>query len=67
MKLKRSVFYQKCFRLVCGSVALATVGLAVYAVLRDCGLIPDAGTALPEGEAEEIVARIREKYLGGSL
>ena len=62
MALKKSVFYEKCFRFACVSVVLATVGWGVYAVLSDNGFISKAAVLPPDSEAGKILAYIRKNF-----
>lgn len=60
MELKKSVFYERCFRCACVSVVIATVGWGIYAALSDSGLIPKAVIVPPDSEAGKILSYIRE-------
>lgn len=43
-----SAFYERCFRCVCVSVVLTTVGWGIYTVLSDSGFIPKVEAYLPD-------------------
>ena len=57
--MKKSVFYDKCFRCACVSVVLATVGWGIYAALSDSGLIPKAAIVSPDSEVGKILTYIK--------
>ena len=57
--LKKSVFYEKCFRYACVSVVIATVGWGIYTVLSDGGLVPKAAMIPPDSEVGKILSYIR--------
>ena len=60
--LKKSVFYDKCFRYACVSVVLATVGWGIYTALSDSGLISEAAIFSPDSNAGKVLSEIK-KYL----
>ena len=57
--MKKSVFYEKCFRYACVSVVLATVGWGIYAALSDSGLISKAAIVPPDSEVGKILSYIQ--------
>ncbi len=59
MELKKSVFYEKCFRYACVSVVLATVGWGIYTALSDSGWISKAAIVPPDSEVGKILSYIR--------
>ena len=60
--LKKSVFYEKCFRCACVSAVLSAVGCGIYAVLSDNGFIPKAEDVLSDTRAGNILTRIRKLF-----
>lgn len=58
--MKKSVFYEKCFRYACVSVVLATVGWGIYTALSDGGLVPKAAIISPDSEVGKIISYIRK-------
>lgn len=57
--LKKSVFYEKCFRYACVSVVLATVGWGIYAALSDGGLVSKVALIPPDSEVGKILSYIQ--------
>lgn len=57
--MKKSVFYEKCFRYACVSVVLATVGWGIYTALSDSGLISKAAILSPDSEVGKILSYIQ--------
>lgn len=60
MELKKSVFYEKCFRCACVSVVLATVGWGIWAALSDSGVIPKGAIIPPDSEVGKILSYIQK-------
>ena len=58
--MKKSAFYEKCFRCACVSVVLATVGWGIYAALSDSGFISKAAILSPDSEVGKVISYIRE-------
>lgn len=57
--MKKSVFYEKCFRYACVSVVLATVGWGIYTALSDSGLISKAAIISSDSEVGKILSYIQ--------
>ena len=63
--MRSSAFYEKCFRCVCVSVVLATVGWGIYAVLSDNGFVSKVEDYLPDAKAGKAIAFLQDTFLGG--
>ena len=62
-----SAFYEKCFRCVCVSVVLTTVGWGIYAVLSDSGFIPKVEEVLPDSRIGKALSCIQNTFTGGKV
>lgn len=60
--MRSSAFYEKCFRAVCVSVVLSTVGWGIYAVLSDNGFIPRVEEVLPDTKIGKTLIYIRKIF-----
>ncbi len=58
--MKKSVFYEKAYRIACLSVIVSAVGCGIYVVLSDNGFIPKVETVLPDSRIGKAVSYIRE-------
>ena len=58
--MKKSAFYDRCFRCACVSVVLATVGWGIWAALSDSGIIPKAAIIPPDSEVGKILSYIQK-------
>ena len=57
-----SAFYERCFRCVCVSVVLATVGWGIYAVLSDNGVVSKVEEYLPDTKVGKILSYIQTNF-----
>ena len=60
--MKKSVFYEKCFRVVCVSVIVSTVGCGIYAVLSDSGIVPKVERILPDSKLGKAISYIQNIF-----
>jgi hypothetical protein len=62
MVMKKSVLYERVYRIACLSILVSAVGCGIYVVLSDNGFIPKVETVLPDSRIGKAVACIREIF-----
>ena len=60
--MKKSVLYERVYRIACLSILVSAVGCGIYVVLSDNGFIPKVETVLPDSRIGKAVACIREIF-----
>ena len=60
--MKKSVLYERVYRIACLSILVSAVGCGIYVVLSDNGFIPKVETVLPDSRIGKAVAGIREIF-----
>ena len=60
--MKKSVLYERVYRIACLSILVSAVGCGIYVVLSDNGFIPKVEAVMPDSRIGKAVACIREIF-----